>query len=171
MARVRSVVLAHDGRCGLCRARRSDPEHPRAVLGRGKSPSRQGNVLSPSYLFPRVAQCSTNLTRGVCSHPHICEYTHIQRVFVTGGPSQLPGLIPRLNASIRPILPPEMELNVMQAADPFNDAWRGMADFAQTDAFARVGVTKAEYEEWGGERIKRWWGGNWTSSVPPSESE
>lgn len=58
-----------------------------------------------------------------------------------------------------------MPLEVVRAADPFNDAWRGMADFAQTDDFPRVGVTKAEYEEWGGERIKRWWGGNWNSSV------
>jgi actin-related protein 5 len=24
-----------------------------------------------------------------------------------------------------------------------------------------VGATKAEYEEYGGERVRRWWGGNW----------
>ena len=59
-----------------------------------------------------------------------------------------------------------MTLQIVQAEDPFNDAWRGMADFAKTDEFSKVGVTKAEYEEWGGERIKRWWGGNWNSSVP-----
>jgi actin-related protein 5 len=40
-----------------------------------------------------------------------------------------------------------------------------MADFAKTDEFKDVGITKAEYEEWGGERIKRWWGGNSNSSV------
>ena len=75
-------------------------------------------------------------------------------------------MVPRLHASLRPILPPEMSLQIVQADDPFNDAWRGMADFAKTDEFSKVGVTKAEYEEWGGERIKRWWGGNWNSSVP-----
>ncbi|THG96060.1 hypothetical protein EW026_g5706 [Hermanssonia centrifuga] len=90
-------------------------------------------------------------------------------VFVSGGPSQLPGLIDRLNLSLRPILPPDMPLEVVQATDPCNDAWRGMADFAQTAEFPRVGVTKEEYEEWGGERIKRWWGGNWNSSVPISD--
>jgi len=26
-------------------------------------------------------------------------------------------------------------------------------------------VTKAEYEEWGGERIKKWWGSNWNSAT------
>ncbi|KIP05326.1 hypothetical protein PHLGIDRAFT_74446 [Phlebiopsis gigantea 11061_1 CR5-6] len=89
----------------------------------------------------------------------------VKNVFVTGGPSKLPGLIPRLQASLRPILPPEMPLAIVRAADPLNDAWRGMADFAKTDEFPKYGVTKAEYEEWGGERIKRWWGGNWNSSV------
>ena len=78
----------------------------------------------------------------------------------------LKGLTERLHASLRPILPPEMALEIKCADDPFNDAWRGMAKFAQTEEFAKVGVTKAEYEEWGGERIKRWWGGNWNSSVP-----
>ncbi|KAH9891307.1 actin-like protein Arp5p [Cubamyces lactineus] len=90
----------------------------------------------------------------------------VKNVFLTGGPAQLPNLIPRLHATLRPILPPEMPLEIVRAADSARDAWRGMADFAKTDEFARVGVTKAEYEEWGGERVKRWWGGNWNSSVP-----
>lgn len=42
-----------------------------------------------------------------------------------------------------------------------------MADFATRDpeGLRKVGVSKAEYEEWGGERIRRWWGGNWNASV------
>jgi hypothetical protein len=30
-----------------------------------------------------------------------------------------------------------------------------MAALAQTEEFSRVGVTKAEYEEWGGDRVRR----------------
>jgi actin-related protein 5 len=48
--------------------------------------------------------------------------------------------------------------------DPCLDAWKGMADFANTEGFRTVSVSRAEYEEWGGERIKRWWGGNWNLS-------
>ena len=59
-----------------------------------------------------------------------------------------------------------MPLEITKAADPVFDAWKGMADFSQTDEFRTVGVTKAEYEEWGGERVKRWWGGNWNWAVP-----
>ena len=91
----------------------------------------------------------------------------MQNVFLTGTPSELPGLSDRLHATLCPILPPEMmPLEIVRAADPTLDAWKGMADFAKTHEFKTVGVTKAEYEEWGGERIKRWWGGNWNSSVP-----
>ena len=85
---------------------------------------------------------------------------------MTGGPSRLPGLLPRLHASLRPLLPPSTPLSISSATDPVLDAWRGMADFARTDEFGRVVVTRAEYEEWGGERVKRWWGGNWNASVP-----
>lgn len=88
-----------------------------------------------------------------------------QNVFLTGTPARVPGLSERLQATLRPILPPEMPLRIMCAADPSLDAWRGMAAFAQTEEFSRVGVTKAEYDEWGGERIRRWWGGNWNASV------
>lgn len=88
-----------------------------------------------------------------------------QNVFITGAPAQLPGLIPRLHSALRPILPPEMPLEIVSADKPVLDAWQGMADFAKTEEFKGVGVSKAEYEEWGGERIRRWWGGNWNSSV------
>ena len=64
-----------------------------------------------------------------------------------------------------------MPLAIARAADPALDAWRGMADFARTDAFRRVGVTRAEYDEWGGERVKRGWGGNWNASVPLPEED
>ena len=77
----------------------------------------------------------------------------------------MPGLLPRLQSTMRPILPPEMALEIVRAADPSLDAWRGMADFARSPELAQVSVTKVEYEEWGGERIKRWWGGNWNSTA------
>jgi len=90
----------------------------------------------------------------------------VQNVFVTGTPSRLPGLQPRVHCTLRPILPPEMTLEVKSASDPSLDAWRGMADFAKTDELSKVSVTREEYEEWGGERIKKWWGGNWNLSMP-----
>jgi actin-related protein 5 len=56
-------------------------------------------------------------------------------------------------------------MEIVRAADPALDSWKGMADFAKTDEFSKISVSKAEYEEWGGERIKKWWGGNWNMAV------
>jgi actin-related protein 5 len=88
----------------------------------------------------------------------------VSNVFLTGAPSQLPGLIPRLQNALRPILDPEMRINIVGAGDAGLDAWRGMAKYARTGEFDINGVSKAEYEEWGGERVRRWWGGNRTGS-------
>ncbi|KAG7090680.1 hypothetical protein E1B28_009778 [Marasmius oreades] len=88
----------------------------------------------------------------------------VNNIMITGTPSRIPGILSRLHRTLRPILPPEMPIGIRSAEDPSNDGWRGMAKFSLTDEFANVGVTKAEYEEYGGERIKRWWGGNWNGS-------
>jgi len=60
-----------------------------------------------------------------------------------------------------------MEVRIIKAGDVGLDAWKGMRAFANADkeSMIRYGVSKAEYEEWGGERIKKWWGGNWNWAV------
>ena len=88
-----------------------------------------------------------------------------QDVFVTGGPSLTPGLADRLRSTLQPIMAPDTPINVHLASDPRLDAWKGMAAFARSDEMPKVSVGKAEYEEWGGERIKKWWGGNWNLAV------
>ncbi|KAI5991317.1 hypothetical protein F5J12DRAFT_907516 [Pisolithus orientalis] len=70
----------------------------------------------------------------------------VKNVYTTGGPSQW------------------NSLPVETAQDAAMDAWRGMATFANTEEFKDVGVTRQQYEEWGSERIKRWWGGNWNAA-------
>lgn len=114
----------------------------------------------------RLVGVSRRLT---CKHTHPTDIASFlfKNVFATGGPSQLPGLEDRLHTSLRPILPPGTPLNISRATDPIVDAWKGMAAFASTDAFKQVGITRAEYDEMGGERIKRWWGSNWNFSITP----
>ncbi|KAF5382806.1 hypothetical protein D9757_007261 [Collybiopsis confluens] len=85
----------------------------------------------------------------------------VKNVFLAGAPTRIPGIAPRLYSTLRPLLPTEMSIEIRQAQDPELDAWRGMARFAQTEEFVRVGMTKAEYDEYGGERLKKWWGSNW----------
>ncbi|KAL1741955.1 hypothetical protein HDZ31DRAFT_44313 [Schizophyllum fasciatum] len=89
----------------------------------------------------------------------------VKNICITGTPSQFPGLVERLQTTLRPIMPPEMPIEIMRAADPALGAWKGMAAFARTEEFKTVGVTRQEYEEHGGERIRRWWGGNWNGAT------
>ena len=72
-----------------------------------------------------------------------------------------------MHATLRPILDPDMPIHVSQAADVGLDAWRGMRAFANAkrDDMLASGISKAEYEEWGGEFVKRWWGGNWNWAI------
>lgn len=60
-----------------------------------------------------------------------------------------------------------MPIQITQAADPSLDTWKGMARFSKTDEFTTVSVSRAEYEEYGAERVKRWWGGNWNGATIP----
>ncbi|KAG8688408.1 Nuclear actin-protein involved in chromatin remodeling [Ceratobasidium sp. 395] len=91
-------------------------------------------------------------------------HTRCGRVFITGGPALTRGMRERVEACVRPLLDPDVPVTAVTAKDPELDAWRGMSQFASTEEFRRVVVTKAEYEEWGGERIRRWWGGNWNNA-------
>jgi len=152
----RDLVRAEHGRRRQRRARRSAPKCPRVLLRQRPGTPRSGTVLPLPLSPPPRPSMLTPLFDTL----HV-----LQNVFLTGTPVRMPGLSDRLHATLRPILPPEMPLRIVRAADPSLDAWRGMAAFAQTEEFARVGVSKAEYEEWGGERVRRWWGGNWNASV------
>ena len=96
---------------------------------------------------------------------------NLQNIFLTGSASQIPGLQARLQATIQSLLPPGSPINVTRAADPTLDAWRGMAAFTRTEEFRNVGVTKAEYEEYGGERVRRWWGGNWNGEISNEDED
>ncbi|KAF8680469.1 Actin-like ATPase protein [Rhizoctonia solani] len=91
-------------------------------------------------------------------------HTRCGRVFITGAPALTRGMRERVETCIRPLLDPDMPVTALQAKDPELDAWRGMSHFASTEEFKTAVITKAEYEEWGGERIRRWWGGNWNNA-------
>ncbi|KAJ3526427.1 hypothetical protein NMY22_g10170 [Coprinellus aureogranulatus] len=60
-----------------------------------------------------------------------------KNIFLTGGPSQIPGLQEKLEIELRPILDPEMQLRIVKAYDASEDAWRGMAGYARTEEFGR----------------------------------
>ncbi|KAG0262784.1 Nuclear actin-protein involved in chromatin remodeling [Mortierella polycephala] len=82
----------------------------------------------------------------------------VQNILVTGGMAQIPGLIDRLDHSMRAILPfsPGKKLyEVRRAQDCLLDAWRGAAMISRdSERMHKISVTKREYEEYGGAYLK-----------------
>ncbi|KAF9982103.1 Nuclear actin-protein involved in chromatin remodeling [Mortierella antarctica] len=82
----------------------------------------------------------------------------VQNILVTGGMAQVPGLVERLNDSIRSILPfsPDKQAySVRRAHDCLLDAWTGAAMVGRdSERMKASSVTRQEYEENGGSYIQ-----------------
>ena len=101
-----------------------------------------------------------------CTFSRYQELTPVQCVFLTGGCSNLPGLVTKMRNTLIPILPFRAPLKIVTAlddGDPRLEAWKGMAQWSMTEEAKQARVTRAEYEENGGEWLKEHSWGN----VPP----
>ncbi|KAF9364568.1 Nuclear actin-protein involved in chromatin remodeling [Mortierella sp. NVP85] len=82
----------------------------------------------------------------------------VENILVTGGMAQIPGLIDRLDNSIRSILPFSQDKKLYQVRSAQHcliDAWRGAAMVTRSsERLRKIAVTRQEYEEYGGGYIK-----------------
>lgn len=72
-------------------------------------------------------------------------------------------MIPKLRHVLTPILPFRAPLKIVSSldgGDPRLEAWRGMAQWSTTEEAKQAMVTKAEYDEHGGEWLKEHQWGN-----------
>ncbi|KAJ3127496.1 hypothetical protein HK098_006274 [Nowakowskiella sp. JEL0407] len=83
-----------------------------------------------------------------------------KNICITGGLSKLPGIQERIFKDITSIRPYGSIVNVYQAKDPINDAWKGARKWTMLDQVGKYFVTRAEYEEFGGEYLKEHGFGN-----------
>ncbi|XP_047489285.1 actin-related protein 5-like [Penaeus chinensis] len=90
----------------------------------------------------------------------------VKNVFLTGGPASLPGLKPRIERELLAMRPFESQFSVCLAKNPVLDPWYGARDSA--DELVTMGLTRADYQEHGGDRIKYHRKGNkyWASLTP-----
>lgn len=78
-----------------------------------------------------------------------------QNIVITGGNAGLSGIDVRLRAGIRSMLPVNSPLKIYTVKRPGQAAWRGMAQWASSSGnLKQYAVTRAEYNEMGGEYIK-----------------
>jgi len=83
-------------------------------------------------------------------------------IFYTGGNTSYDGFQKRLENEIQSIRPFQSKFSITGAEDLINDAWWGMAKWYQTNPaeFKKAVVTKAEYDEQGGDYIKPFFASN-----------
>lgn len=94
----------------------------------------------------------------------------VNNLFLTGGPSKIPGLIERLNKELLEMRPFQSTFAVKIAKDPSLDAWNGARKFATTAGnLLKYQITREDYNEKGGEYIKECYASNKYFPTPIGE--
>lgn len=74
-----------------------------------------------------------------------------ENVFLTGGPTKLPGFKERIYRELRELRPLESNINVKLAETPLLDSWFGAKEFANKKDFHKYLLTPEMYAEMGGD--------------------
>lgn len=74
-----------------------------------------------------------------------------ENVFLTGGPTKLPGFEQRIYRELREMRPLESNINVKLSDSPLLDSWFGARDFANKKDFCEHLLTPQMYAELGGD--------------------
>lgn len=74
-----------------------------------------------------------------------------ENVFLTGGPTKLPGFEQRVYRELRELRPLETNINIELSNSPLLDSWFGAKQFANKTDFHKYLLTPELYAEWGGD--------------------
>uniref|UniRef100_T1J7A5 Actin-related protein 5 n=1 Tax=Strigamia maritima TaxID=126957 RepID=T1J7A5_STRMM len=92
----------------------------------------------------------------------------VQNVYLTGGCALFPGFKARLERELLAIRPFQSEFCVTMAVDPVLDAWNGARNWAlKSENISKFSITRAEYDEKGGEYLKEHSASNVYYPSPP----
>lgn len=72
-------------------------------------------------------------------------------VFLTGGPTKLPGFEQRVYRELREMRPLETNISVKLSDSPLLDSWFGAKEFANKEDFPKYLLTPEMYAEMGGD--------------------
>lgn len=74
-----------------------------------------------------------------------------ENIFLTGGPTKLPGFKQRIYRELREMRPLESNINVKLSDSPLLDSWFGAKEFANKKDFHKYLFTSEMYGEFGGD--------------------
>eukprot|EP01147_Barroeca_monosierra_P000134 gene134-3525_t len=113
-------------------------------------------IQIPEILFQPPLRGVDQSGVGACfdlilpQYPISLQQELVKNVFVTGGSAHFPGFVERIRSELRCVVPFQYPINVYEAKDCSQDAWRGAARFAAgQENMQKLSVTKAMYEEFG----------------------
>jgi len=78
-------------------------------------------------------------------------YDLAENVFLTGGPTKLPGFKQRIYRELREMRPLESNINVKMSDSPMLDSWFGAKEFAKKQDLDKYLLTPEMYAEMGGD--------------------
>ncbi|XP_072176304.1 actin-related protein 5-like [Diadema setosum] len=90
----------------------------------------------------------------------------VQNVFLTGGNLNFPNMVERIETELRAMRPFQSSFKVRRAGNPSLDAWLGAAKWATDPANQSLFISRAEYEEKGGDYLKEHHASNRSFSAP-----
>lgn len=93
----------------------------------------------------------------------------VNNVFLTGGATKIPGLVERLNKELMEMRPFQSTFSVKMAKEPSLDAWNGAKKFATNSNLNKHQITRADYDENGGEYINEYFASNTFFPTPIGE--
>lgn len=80
--------------------------------------------------------------------------TLANNLFLTGGPTQIPGFLDRMNKELLEMRPFQSKFSISLAKQPILNAWLGASKFCSNNNFKNYLITAEEYREKGGDYLK-----------------
>ncbi|XP_065340130.1 actin-related protein 5 [Cloeon dipterum] len=78
----------------------------------------------------------------------------VNDIYITGGSSKFPGLLPRLHKEVMEMRPFHSKFNIRRSSCPSLSAWYGARELALNPEWLRASsITKSMYDEFGGEYL------------------
>ncbi|KAH9909082.1 putative chromatin remodeling complex subunit [Xylariomycetidae sp. FL2044] len=94
------------------------------------------------------------LTQRLVGIPGVDRDDFLKDIFLTGGNTLFESFDERLRQGLAPLLPVDSPLKIRRAGDAILDPWRGAAQWVGTSSWKAATITKAEWQEKGGDYLK-----------------
>lgn len=147
-------------RTGYIRGGAEDPARGKPETGDGGSSDQTLNLTNERIIVPEALfrPCDVGIEQAGISEAIVQSIQTVHRdlhrplyanILLTGGSTTIPGFRERLLHEVRALAPTDVDVNIISPADPVNSAWKGGSLLGRQPNFAKLCVTRREYEEYG----------------------